>query len=302
VQVLDRDWSAALGQLVREAAEEFTVVSPFITQRGAQQIEKNVAAPLRKSGVVRVMTDLSPSSLCQGSIEPAAVRRLCAMSPSHDLIHLPRLHAKVYIADAHSAIITSGNLTAGGLVQNYECGVFLDDVHAVSDLRGYLLDLAEIGARVSQERLDGLCDISAELRMMFEKEQSAAVRERSKAFTSLLRSVEDELIRAKLGDAPVHTVFARTIVFLLLRHGPMTTVELEERIQDIHPDLCDDQVDRIIGTKSFGRKWKHAVRSSQQRLKRNGRIINEKIAGQNLHRWRLLTQRGAAPCQRWNKG
>jgi hypothetical protein len=42
--------------------------------------------------------------------------------------------------------------------------------------------------------------------------------------------------------------------------------------QEIHPDLCDDDVDRVIHGVRFGRKWKHAVRTAQQQLKRNRSI------------------------------
>jgi hypothetical protein len=43
-------------------------------------------------------------------------------------------------------------------------------------------------------------------------------------------------------------------------------------IQEIHPDLCDDDVDRMIHGVRFGKNWKHAVRAAQQQLKRNGSI------------------------------
>jgi len=52
----------------------------------------------------------------------------------------------------------------------------------------------------------------------------------------------------------------------------MSTDELNPLIQKIHPDLCDDSVDRVIDGRHFGKKWKHAVRTAQQYLKRTGQI------------------------------
>ena len=52
---------------------------------------------------------------------------------------------------------------------------------------------------------------------------------------------------------------------------PMITSELHQHVRAIHPDLCDDE-DRIIGGESFGRKWKHTVRTAQQHLKHRGEI------------------------------
>jgi hypothetical protein len=43
-------------------------------------------------------------------------------------------------------------------------------------------------------------------------------------------------------------------------------------VQALHPDLCDDLVDRVIDGQHFGKKWKHAVRTAQQHLKRQGQI------------------------------
>jgi hypothetical protein len=43
-------------------------------------------------------------------------------------------------------------------------------------------------------------------------------------------------------------------------------------IQRIHADLCDDSIDRVIDGEHFGKKWKHAVRTAQQQLKKRGEI------------------------------
>jgi hypothetical protein len=55
----------------------------------------------------------------------------------------------------------------------------------------------------------------------------------------------------------------------------LTTEELHPMIKAIHPDLCDDSVDRVIDGKRFGKKWKHAVRTAQQQLKKRGLICYE---------------------------
>ena len=52
----------------------------------------------------------------------------------------------------------------------------------------------------------------------------------------------------------------------------MRTEELHPLVQLLHPDLCDDSVDRVIDGEHFGKKWKHYVRNAQQYLKRHGEI------------------------------
>ncbi|TKJ36792.1 MAG: hypothetical protein CEE38_10855 [Planctomycetes bacterium B3_Pla] len=70
----------------------------------------------------------------------------------------------------------------------------------------------------------------------------------------------------------MHTVFAKTILYLLRRYGSLSTVQIHPKIESIHPDLCDNTIDRVIDGKHFGKKWKHAVRTAQQQLKRNGQV------------------------------
>ena len=59
---------------------------------------------------------------------------------------------------------------------------------------------------------------------------------------------------------------------MLNSHGPLTTKELHPLVKKIHPDLCDDTIDRIIDGKNYGKKWWHAVRTSQQKLQKKGLI------------------------------
>ncbi len=75
------------------------------------------------------------------------------------------------------------------------------------------------------------------------------------------------MIRLRLAGGAVHTVFAKTIHYLLTKYGAMPTTQLHTLIQELHPDLCDDTIDRVIDGKHYGKKWKHAVRTAQQQLK-----------------------------------
>jgi hypothetical protein len=40
----------------------------------------------------------------------------------------------------------------------------------------------------------------------------------------------------------------------------------------MHPDICDDRIDRVIDGVNFGKKWKHHVRTAEQALKRAHKI------------------------------
>jgi phosphatidylserine/phosphatidylglycerophosphate/cardiolipin synthase-like enzyme len=182
------------------------------------------------------------------------------------------LHAKVYIADDCAAIVTSGNLTTGGLVTNFEYGVAMDEPSLVRKVKHDIVEYAGLGAVLGDEQLVSFCEASDRVREAFRK-QTASVAKRFRAeFEKQARIAEDQLIRLRLSGGAHHTVFAKTVLYLLKRHGPLETVEQHRLVQAIHPDLCDDSIDRVIDGQHFGKKWKHAVRTAQQQLKAAGLI------------------------------
>ena len=55
------------------------------------------------------------------------------------------LHSKIYIFDDSNAVITSGNLTYGGLINNYEYGVLIKDENDVKNvLSDFIISLTAI--------------------------------------------------------------------------------------------------------------------------------------------------------------
>jgi phosphatidylserine/phosphatidylglycerophosphate/cardiolipin synthase-like enzyme len=72
------------------------------------------------------------------------------------LTHLPSLHAKIYVADRKMAIVTSGNLTEGGLRGNLEYGVALRDDNLAGQIRSDIEAYASLGATVPVEDVAAL--------------------------------------------------------------------------------------------------------------------------------------------------
>ncbi len=59
---------------------------------------------------------------------------------------IKELHSKVYLFDKRAAIITSANLTNGGLISNYECGIFFTDKNIIQNLHKYFNKLKTIAS------------------------------------------------------------------------------------------------------------------------------------------------------------
>jgi hypothetical protein len=258
----------SLERLLQSATEELLISSPYISADGTRLALSNLGPAFRNHGRFLLLTDISATSVVQSSTDLLAVADLSRLVGASSLVHLPRLHAKVYVADRRRAIISSANFTAGGLIRNYEYGVEITDPAIASQIHSDMEGLAELGALVTREDLESYRTEIEDVRIRFlEIERRGTEKVRIQ-----LRNAEQSLIAMRLRGGAMHTVFARTIEYLLKKNGPMPTTKLHPMIAQLHPDLCDDSIDRIINGYSYGKKWKHAVRTAQQQLKKTGRI------------------------------
>ena len=272
IQLLRRNWGTILKEITNQAESKIFISSPYITVRGTEFLLQNLSDSFRKDGEITILTNLSPINMTQGTTDPDAIKMLASDVQNFILWHLPSLHAKVYISDEDEAIVTSANLTMGGLVGNYEYGIHLSGENFVKTILSDIVSYSQLGSKIEKEKLLAFSKIVAELKDTYKRQQASTDKSISKEFDELFRDIDDELVKSRLDVGPVHNIFSKTILYLLNKHGRMATEELHDRISQIHPDLCDNSIDRVIAGRHFGKKWKHYVRSAQQHLKKKGLI------------------------------
>jgi HKD family nuclease len=273
MQTLHQGWSKRLANVFQRATAELFISSPYISETGIAFLLKHSSPAFKAEGRLTFITDLSPKSVYQGSTDPDYFKSLFEEVKDFRLLHLPRLHAKTYISDSSHAIITSGNLTAGGLYNNFEYGVFLDETPVIETIKHEFNAYSTLGAPITRDVIIEYCNAAAEVKTLHAQKEKFASPKLAFHFDNAFREAGDTLIKAHLQGGTLHSVFEKTILYLLEKHGALTTASLYTFIQDIHPDLCDDTVDRVINGINFGKKWKHAVRTAQQNLKKKGRLI-----------------------------
>jgi len=218
--------------------------------------------------------------MLSGATDVEAISGVVRAFPATEIRFLPSLHAKVYVADDAEAVVTSANMTDSGLGRNFEYGVRYRDPRVVRQIRQDVVEYAALGSPIERSQLEAFARITRELRDI-RKTAERSVRNRlRREFDRKLREADEQIIRARAAGRAPHTIFAEAIRHIL-RSGPFSTQDLHRAVRQIHPDLCDDTVDRVIDGQHFGKKWKHAVRTAQQHLKKRGEI--ELAAGQ----WRL---------------
>lgn len=257
--------------------------SPYITQSPIRALVQSLQErQLVDTVQVRVLTDLSLLNLVQGSTDPGALLYLYDHLPNVQVSYLPRVHAKVYIADNALAIVGSANFTDGGTFRNYEYGLRVDDTLLVRRIQDDLQSYASLGGEATplrlrelQEQVLPLKETAREARKMLR--QAMPLKEKQQQ-----TQAEDTLIRIRVQGRSLNAIFSDTILFLLAR-GPMPTQELNTHIQSLHPDLCDDTIDRVIDSVHYGKRWKHGVRGAQVTLARQGLAAYNK----QTRLWRL---------------
>ena len=262
-------WAETFERFSRSIRSCGLIVTPYITAPALNQLESYLDGdnPPR----IELLTNLAVESLFQGSIDSGAIARFSRRILTV-VRHLPGLHAKDYVADEHSAIITSGNLTQSSLYHNYEYGIEVTERETVREIARDLRDYGSLGVEVSSAELEKLAEISVSLREKHSDTLRSARASVRKEFETHWERAHETLrqLRARPGET-TNSIFSRTILYLLAK-GALTTKEIHPLVQGIHPDLCDDSIERVINEVHFGMRWKHMVRNAQQTVKSRGLV------------------------------
>jgi len=273
VELVASPWAATFYELVNAAERGLLVASPFISNRPLTRIVEIIEGKQSLDNMhVDIVTNLAVDSLLSGSVDVAALLYLAQSIPNSTVTYLPSLHAKIYVVDTKAAVITSANLTNKGLAGNHEYGVLLRDPVLVSKVRTDLTKYASLGNTVSLDTLTALTRAAQQLKTVRQRADRSIKAKLRAAFEQRTEEAELELLKARAKGKTTHGIFCDTVLYLLEQKGPLRTVELHPLMQQIHPDLCDDTIDRVIDGVHFGRKWKHYVRNAQQALRRKGLV------------------------------
>ncbi len=133
MKLVSRSQRAAIRELINVARGELILASPYIKRAEADwvcdELKHNDASAID----VRILTDVRTDSVLSGSLDIEALLVFHTALSKATVVNLPRLHAKVYLADCDRAFVTSANLTTPGLDANFEYGVTIDEQLVVAE-------------------------------------------------------------------------------------------------------------------------------------------------------------------------
>lgn len=273
--------------VIGSCKENLTIVSPYVNTKGVDVVLSSLNP---KSINLTVVTNLSSTNIIQNVTQPKAFLQLFDNFNRVEMYSLARLHAKTYICDNHTAIVTSANLTSGGLIGNFEYGVQINDLDKVLGIKNDILGYAKLGNYIERELLNEINEESSKIEkkiLQIDKSETFKLNELLKNHT---QKIDDTLLYNRIKDEKsIHAVFCSTILYVLKQRDNLTTKEIHNFIKEIHPDICDDNIQGIYNGKSYGFKWKHKIRAAQVALKDRGQIINDyEDDSKRNSKWHLL--------------
>ncbi len=264
-----------LQTLLQEASREILIASPFINVEGVKLIEKKIEK--KNEMQIFILTNLSAQNIISNVTQPKAILKLCEGFKTASISSLHRLHAKIYVIDERVSLITSANLTQGGLKENYEYGVVIKDEEMTRQIKSDLIAYRQLANQISLELLKEIAEENIGIQELKSKHETTVEKyEHTKALRKAEKQLNEKLLanRVQYGQS-INEIFSETILYLLSKYKSLTTRELHRYIKEIHPDICDDKIDRVINGQRFGKLWKHSVRNAQRFLKDSGKIENK---------------------------
>lgn len=268
-------WKNEFIDVISKTKKELFISSPFVNVDGVNILSNSIRT---KSDIeISLITNLTTQNIVNGITEPKALLELYKQFKRVKISSLGRLHAKVYLIDDKMSIITSANLTNGGLANNFEYGVLIDDSIVCSAIKEDMLKYYSLGNILDKDLLE---KVSEEADKLYEIRNKTDNFIKDTKLGDLLRknteTIDVELLKNRIKEGKtINAIFSDTILYLLKKKGALSTKEIHPFIQTLHPDICDDSIDRVIDGQHFGKKWKHLVRDAQQSLKKKGLIYLE---------------------------
>jgi len=121
MKILTTPWKDDFLELVSRSKKSIKITSPFVKSNICDEL---INAKSSTSNI-ELITSFKLMNIYSGSLDIPAIETI--INNKGTVKNFPKLHSKVYLFDDIKAIITSGNLTYGGMLRNFEYGIYLDE-------------------------------------------------------------------------------------------------------------------------------------------------------------------------------
>lgn len=154
-EILKTPWKDNFCNFLSNVKKELLISSPFINLEGVKIL---LNAIKRKNKLkLTFITNLSTQNIVKGITEPEAFLEIYnryKIFSEIKIFNLGNLHAKLYLVDEEMVIITSANLTTGGLINNFEYGVLIKNSNIISEIKKDMNKYIFLGDEIDKALLE----------------------------------------------------------------------------------------------------------------------------------------------------
>lgn len=113
-------------EMIASSQSEISLCAPFVKT----DIVNKVLQIKNKNVDISLITNSNLGAFASKGSDLEAIKSL--LNHGYPVYNYQNLHAKIYLFDSNKAIVTSANLTFGGLVCNYEYGILIEnDINSI---------------------------------------------------------------------------------------------------------------------------------------------------------------------------
>ncbi|MDI3534354.1 MAG: hypothetical protein PWQ82_719 [Thermosediminibacterales bacterium] len=125
IEIINKPWENKFLQYVFETKNSIKICSPFVKYKVLKKIFKYKSKKVNFD----LITNFNIAHFYKRASDLEAMRYI--LEKNGRIKNYQNLHAKIYIFDERSVVITSANLTNSGLTKNYEYGILSDEPNLV---------------------------------------------------------------------------------------------------------------------------------------------------------------------------
>jgi len=140
LQILTQNWHPRFEELINSSSL-IRIISPFVTKDAVE------LPPHGRRRTIHLITRFNLEDFLSGVSDLSALKHL--VESGAKIRGVKGLHSKLYIFDNRSVIVSSANLTRGGLFNNLEFGVYIERKRIVEEAIEYFKRLWGKGAKFS---------------------------------------------------------------------------------------------------------------------------------------------------------
>lgn len=120
ITIIKNPWRNKFIELVKSATKSIQITSPYVKKIIVDDLYNH----LPNNVSVELITSFKLMNYYRGASDLSALEYI--LNKNGRVYNYQELHAKIYIFDKKKVIVSSGNMTIGGLEKNYEYGILLE--------------------------------------------------------------------------------------------------------------------------------------------------------------------------------